>query len=482
MFNLMPSIARHKTAIRRGRLSRPLRMALDDRVVSPERAVFDYGCGHGEDIALLQADGYAASGWDPALRPNGVRAPADVVNLGYVLNVIEHPAERADVLRAAWSLTRDVLVVAARLTNELPDVIETEFADGQLTRLGTFQKYYTQSELRSVIDETLLQPSVAAAPGVFYVFRDETRREAFLAQRYRRAARVPHVSLLSRLLAEHQALFDALAGFLAERGRLPEVNELPEGPALVEAVGSIRRAYGLVRRATGDAPWEQVRADRTQDLLVYLALSKFTRRPQWTAIPIELQLDIKGFFRTYAKARVLADELLFSAGQMNTISTACAASPVGKVMPQALYVHVSGVPLLPPVLRVYVGCAQVLTGIVEDATILKLNRIDPKVSFLAYPSFDQDAHPALSTSLRAHLRTWDLRTKDFRESANPPILHRKELFCPRDYPGRDEFARLTAQEEAVGLLNDPSIGTRNGWLAQLQRYGVTISGHDLAQG
>jgi hypothetical protein len=39
-----------------------------------------------------------------------------VVNLGYVINVIEEAAERADVLREAWALTRKVLIVSARLT------------------------------------------------------------------------------------------------------------------------------------------------------------------------------------------------------------------------------------------------------------------------------------------------------------------------------------------------------------------------------
>ncbi len=36
--------------------------------------------------------GYQASGWDPAFRPNAEKQKATVVNLGYVLNVIEEPA------------------------------------------------------------------------------------------------------------------------------------------------------------------------------------------------------------------------------------------------------------------------------------------------------------------------------------------------------------------------------------------------------
>ena len=39
-----------------------------------------------------------------------------MVNLGFVLNVIEAPDERLDTLRDAWSICRQLLIVAARIT------------------------------------------------------------------------------------------------------------------------------------------------------------------------------------------------------------------------------------------------------------------------------------------------------------------------------------------------------------------------------
>ena len=45
--------------------------------------------------------------------PQGQKRPADVVNLGYVINVIEDPVERAETLRNAWALCRRVMVVSA---------------------------------------------------------------------------------------------------------------------------------------------------------------------------------------------------------------------------------------------------------------------------------------------------------------------------------------------------------------------------------
>ena len=62
--------------------------------------------------------GYGGSGWDPVHQPAVERQPAPVVNLGYVVNVIESAAERQDTLRRAWQLAEKVLIVSARLSAE----------------------------------------------------------------------------------------------------------------------------------------------------------------------------------------------------------------------------------------------------------------------------------------------------------------------------------------------------------------------------
>src|SRR5581483_3644824 len=109
------AIQRHKTAIRRGDYSRPVKCLLRDGLLSRDVSFFDYGCGRGEDLELLSVDGIGCSGWDPAFRPDAPKQEADVVNLGYVINVIENPEERAATLRAAWGLCRQVLAVSAQV-------------------------------------------------------------------------------------------------------------------------------------------------------------------------------------------------------------------------------------------------------------------------------------------------------------------------------------------------------------------------------
>mgnify|MGYP006448276655 FL=1 len=90
------TIKSHKTAIRRYDLSRPLKTAIQDRILNDEYTVFDYGCGRGDDIEILQSMKFECNGWDPTHRPNIKQTKADIVNLGFVVNVIEDQDERKD--------------------------------------------------------------------------------------------------------------------------------------------------------------------------------------------------------------------------------------------------------------------------------------------------------------------------------------------------------------------------------------------------
>ena len=65
-----------------------------------------------------------------------------------------------------------------------------------------------------------------------------------------------------------------------ERGRLPEQEELGMEPDIVGVFGSVKRAFQVIRRVTGPEQWEAITAERRNDLLVYLALGRFPRRPK----------------------------------------------------------------------------------------------------------------------------------------------------------------------------------------------------------
>ena len=476
----MRTTGAHKTAIQRWSLSRPVALALEDGLISTDTTFFDYGCGRGGDLKRLHKMGITVAGWDPAFFPDEERTPADVVNLGYVVNVVEDPEERAVALYAAWDLAQKLLIVSARLEWEARTVAGDFQGDGVVTSKRTFQKFYAQDELRDWIHAVTDQGCVAAAPGIFYVFRNSADEQAFNANRLTRPRRVPTVPLGEEDFKRHHGVLQPLMEFVSQRGRLPIDIELDTTPEIVKTFGSLARAFALVRRVTGPDQWEAIRQERRDDLLVYLALAAFGKRPKLSQLPDSLRYDIRTFFGTYKAARAEADRLLFSAGDQEAVNRACGQAPVGKILPDALYVHNSALPHLQPLLRVYEGCGRQLAGTVEAMTLVKLSRQRPRVSYLVYPDFDRVGHPALTEAYVADLSRLVLHHRDYRRTANPPILHRKELLVPNDHPHRTRFARLSDREEKLGLFDTRRpIGMRQHWEAVLSARHLSIHGHQI---
>ena len=473
---------RRKTAIARTEYSRPIRIAMSDGLIDSTTTVFDYGCGLGDDVRHLSLRGIPSWGWDPEHRRDGTLGPAQIVNLGYVVNVIEDGKERAECLKGAWSFAQGALIVSARLATDTADLKPAgAYGDGIVTSIGTFQKFYEQGELKDWLDEHLPEPAVPAGPGVFYVFREATDRIGFLASRYRRrtSATLPSVDLS---IEEHKEMLQPLIEFFERRGRAPADDELPDSEAIRERFGSVRRALRLIERGHDPETWKQIVLHRGQDLLLFLALARFDGRPLFGQLPIEVRRDIKSLFSTYRSACEQADVALLAVGDMTRVLRAAQRSPVGKMTPSAIYVHQSALDSLPPLLRLYEGCARRYIGRVEEANLVKLHTTEPMISYLSYPAFESDPHPALAHSLTVHLQTFRVRERGYRNSRNPPILHRKETLITPDHSLHAKFSRLTRQEEAKGLFEDTSrIGTRDGWDQQLRDRGVTLRGHRVVR-
>ena len=474
------SVNRHRTAISRTDYSRPIKNALVDGLIRPETTVFDFGCGLGDDVRHLNLHGVRSWGWDPRHRRDGEIEPAHIVNLGYVVNVIEEPEERAKCLIRAWSYAEKALIVSARLASETRDFSPvSEYADGFVTSINTFQKLYEQRELKEWIEAHLGEPATAAGPGTFYVFRNDADRVGFLASRYRRRARIMLPTVQSNI-DSHKDLLRPLIEFFQNRGRAPAEDELPEGERIRDRFGSLQRALKLVQAGHDPEQWRRVITARGEDILLFLALSRFDGRPRFGQLPIAVRRDIRSLFSSYQKACEEADIALVAVGHMGRILQAARRSHIGKRTPSAIYIHESALDSLPPLLRLYEGCARRFIGRVEDSNIIKLHTNEPMVSYLSYPEFKSNPHPALATSLTVHLQTFRLRERNYRSSRNPPILHRKESFLAPDHPLHAKFVRLTRQEEAKGFFEDTvRIGTRLGWEQTLLDKGFQLRGHRI---
>jgi DNA phosphorothioation-associated putative methyltransferase len=289
-------------------------------------------------------------------------------------------------------------------------------------------------------------------------------------------------AIIFDLIEENRKLLEPFMATIAALGRLPEADEFAQAAEIATRFGSLKRAFALVKRVTRADDWDAIARRNTEDLLVYLALGRFRRRPPISALPVGLQRDIRSFSGSYANACRLADDRLFQAGDDEAVDDACRRSAVGKLLPNALYVHRSALESLDPLLRVYEGCARAYRGEIAGANLIKLHRQSGKVSYLVYPDFETDPHPALLRSIKLNLRSRAIESLDDAGSANPPILHRKETFLPPDQPLRSKFERLTRQEERAGLLDETAtIGTRSGWAERLRSMGYFLREHRLVR-
>ncbi len=460
-------------------LSRPARLAIESGIITTETTIFDYGCGLGGDVQRLQSAGYTCVGWDPYYFPDVELRSADVVNLSYVINVIEDPAERDRALVQAWDLTRQVLIVAAQiLVNDLRGVLA--YGDGILTKRNTFQKYYQQAELKEYIDRVLAVDSIPLGLGIFLIFRDECRAESFRAARFYARMTTPRVRIESKRFEDYQVQLAPLMEFVSQRGRIPVKGELAEEVELNQEFGSLKRAFQIILTATEEADWDAIAYQRSLDLQVYLALAQFGQGRNIRKLSGGIRADIKAFFGSYEEAYEVADRLLFKIGEPGVIKQACQQSKIGKLLPTALYVHISALNQLDPKLRLYEGCASRNIGGTEDANILKFHTDKPCISYLYYPGFNTIAHPPLQWAMLIDLRDLSVKFRDYSEQENSPILHRKETFLSQNHPLYPKFAKFTKSEEAVGLFSETkTIGNQQGWATRLQACGIQIKGHRL---
>ncbi len=157
-----------------------------------------------------------------------------------------------------------------------------------------------------------------------------------------------------------------------------------------------------------------------------------------------------------------------------------AALPYGKRLPTAVYVYREPDSDYGPELNQVVAKLAIRHELGPDFNVIKFRTDELKVSFLSYPDFLTNAHPALRHAVTIDLVTGRMRRTDYAENLNPPILHRKETFVPAAHPSRGKFEALTMAEEAAGLYaHTATIGFKLNWDRLLEDKGLVIRGHKL---
>lgn len=156
--------------------------------------------------------------------------------------------------------------------------------------------------------------------------------------------------------------------------------------------------------------------------------------------------------------------------------------PFGKCLPNAVYVLREVGSDYGAELNQLVSMLAARYALGDEFNVVKFRTEELKVSFLSYPDFMENSHPALRQAVTIDLISGKARHANYADNLNPPILHRKERFLPVNHPRQGQFAALTQAEEVAGLYeHTATIGFKLNWDRLLAEKGLFIVGHTLEQ-
>ena len=440
--NNIEEIERHKTAIDRNQLSRPMQILAQHDYLNGDWSIFDYGCGKGDDMRELEAHGININSWDPIYSPANEKIKSDIVNLGFVLNVIENRKERTETLIDAWKHANTLLVISVMVAGESLIRQFTPYKDGVVTSRNTFQKYYTQAEIREYIESTINENVVAVGQGIFITFKDKIEEQNFLLERQKikrdwlhkteRIIQTREVKLKKDVINKNLALFKDFWETSLELGRIPANNEFEFSDQIRRITGSHIKAHTALQKHFGGGLFNEAQTKRKEDLLLYFALGKFGKRKPQNNMPDGLKRDIKAFFNSYNEAIEEAREILFSVGNSEIIYDACARAyeiiKCGNIEDNHSFTfHKDYLNDLPLELRIYIGCATQLYGDIENFELIKAHIRSGKVSLMRYDNWDKEI-PMLLERIKIKMREQEVDFFDYTGKFEPESLVDKSIY------------------------------------------------------
>ena len=471
-------VQRHLTALSRNSLSAPIQLLIGHGLINDQVSVFDYGCGRGDDLRGLESIGVSCSGWDPHYANDLPLNHSDIVNLGFVVNVIEDSAERVEAIQKAFSLASTALVVSVMLYTS--DRAGKPYLDGFLTGRNTFQKYFSQEEFKDYLDKVLDCDPVMIGPGIALVFKDKDAEQRFLANRFRSSnvarrlltarqshrvlrphrperIRMPRTTKAEREFSDLRPLLDSLWSLILDLGRFPDVHEVPNLGTLQEKI-SLTRAFRLIRTHYDLELLEKSAKTRSDEIKLFLASLQFGKKAPYKNLEPRLRLDVRHFFGDYKNATSEAMRLLLDTGNAEIILDACktaAANGLGWLEEdRSLQVHTSMVERLPTVLRSYISCGMLLWNSISDIQLIKIHIGSGKLTLLQYDDFEYKAIPLLVKRIKVNIRKLDLDVFDYQAPQYPPSpLIFKSRFMHEDMAGYAEQSAFDDQLESLDLMS-----------------------------
>lgn len=485
-------VERHKTAIARTALSAPMYLLFTSGLIRHDSTILDYGCGQGDDIQALQSEGYKVAGWDPHYRPDPISLKkSQVTNLGFVLNVIEDPEERAEALRRAFSLTEVCLAVSVMLYGKADLSGARPYRDGYLTSRKTFQKYYTQTELREFISNVLNVEPLAVGQGIFLAFRDELEEQRYLLRRqigfkgreYRPVPKpnAPRENNQKKSTVKlSKTIIRELAAEIRDFGRQPDISELPKSLAakLSRSKQGLQYAASQAIADIGQEDLEEIVAKRTEDLSLHFAMHAFSQRKSYGSFPPELRRDIRAFFGSHKRAQESGQALLYSIGNQDLLledATAAVTAGIGHLEYCKFQFPTDRLQELSVRLRGYVALAERLAGDLSASTLLRIHINSRKLTALTYADFETSFLPRLMNRVKVEFDTFDVSVIDHSAKNDVRLLYLKSRYMTDADPRRAAQQAFDQEVLDLNALNFDNEGPSFREFAQtLLKAGVKI--------
>ncbi len=500
----LTTIQRHLTAIVRTNLSAPIQLLLKHGLLDSSSTFFDYGCGRGSDIEVLKANGISANGWDPHYAKENPKSSAKVVNLGFVVNVIEDPVERVEAIQGAFDLCDGVMSVGVMLYSG--EASGRPYADGFLTSRNTFQKYFSQSEFKDYLEHVLNHEAFLVGPGIALVFKDKDLEQQFCVGRYRskwvasrllssqilrkerlglQTTKVARKTKSDKLLEIARSCLDSLWERSLDLGRFPESDEIDNLPEVIEKLESINSARKILQQYYDQSLLVEAGRLRTEDLRLFFAMQQFGKKAPYKSLEQRLQRDIKTFFGDYRSAQLSGFQLLKDAADSEKIKSAChdaVENGLGYLEEgKALQLHIELTDRLPIILRAYISCGLVLYNSISEFQLVKIHAESGKLTFLKYDDFDISPLPLLSKRIKINIRLQDYDVFDYEEPTfSKPYLFFKSRYLSEEQESFAEQQSFDEQLENIGLdFNKPKQMTRSEFHSELKARRLEINGYKM---
>ena len=368
------------------------------------------------------------------------------------------------------------------------------FKDGHVTSNKTFQKYYEQNEIAELLRNTLPNTPIAAAPGVFFIFKDEKTEQDYLLKRQlgiirdydperlvtKRAekaaierasfeekqrkqaqslAKLKEAERLSKTVAKHTLAF----------ARKPELEELPKyfQLQLNESGLTYRKVFSAASQLFDDDDLREAIKSKKEKLLLFFAMYFFSGRPKYKQLATSLQKDIRIHFGAMSTIEKEAKDFLFSLGKESLLLEDCASvvsKNFGYMDGDKIIFKGSDIEKLPLRLRGILAVSNRISGALENDDIVKVHLSTKKVTYLGVDDFENSPLPRITKRTVVDLRVNSVITISHDDRGQVRIFYLKSRLMEetdKNYQSQSSltlrllltlFSHLTGKAQSLQIL------------------------------